>query len=138
MEEFRERESPESEQLRLQECVTAFSKNIRSVGILNQRTCRSRMRFNPEGIQRVVSRTVQDTRACVVNVNWNGDEWNVNTWDRDDNDWNEGDRVFSPETTEFLPLEREFSLQVRASIRLPLFPLSLDLQIALHIFYYRG
>lgn len=43
--------------------------------------------------------TVAGTRAsCVVNVNWNGDEWNVNTWKRDDNDWNAGNRVFSPET----------------------------------------
>lgn len=43
--------------------------------------------------------------AFVVNVFWyQGDgEWNVNTWQRDDNEWNKGNRVFSPETNHFLP-----------------------------------
>ena len=43
--------------------------------------------------------------SCVVNVNRNVDnrKWNVNTWNRDDNRWNAGNRVLSPETTEFLP-----------------------------------
>lgn len=41
--------------------------------------------------------------SCVVNVNWNADDrkWNVNAWDRDNNRWNAGNRVFSPETTKF-------------------------------------
>lgn len=75
----------------------------------------------------------RDTGACVVNVNWNDGEWNVNAWNRDDNKWNEGNRVFSPETTLFLPHEREFSFAILFSIHLFPFPLFLNLQIALRI-----
>ena len=53
--------------------------------------------------------------SCVVNVNWNADyrKWNVNTWKRDDNRWNAGNQVFSPETAEVLPsfIWREFCFQ---------------------------
>lgn len=42
----------------------------------------------------------------MVYVNWNSwnEGWNVNTWPRDDNEWNAGNRVFSPDTGyEMLP-----------------------------------
>ena len=44
--------------------------------------------------------------SCVVNVNWNADnrKWNVNTWRRDDDRWNAGNRAFSPETNSNYPL----------------------------------
>lgn len=38
-----------------------------------------------------------------MNANWNGDVWDVNDWNRDDNRWNQGNRVFSPENYGFLP-----------------------------------
>lgn len=46
--------------------------------------------------------------SFVVNVNWNADgaEWSVDAWHRDDNWWNAGNRVLSPETPEFLPRSR--------------------------------
>lgn len=52
----------------------------------------------------------------VVNVNWNDGKWNVNTWQRDDNEWNDGNRVFSPENEMFLPalLSGSFLLQALA------------------------
>ncbi len=40
----------------------------------------------------------------VVNANWNDVSWNVNEWQRDDNTWNDGNRVFSPENGGFLPM----------------------------------
>lgn len=43
--------------------------------------------------------------SSVVNGNWNGDnaKWNANAYDRDDNRWNAGGLVFSPETADVLP-----------------------------------
>ena len=40
----------------------------------------------------------------MVNVNWNADnrKWNVNTYNRNDNRWNTGNRVFSLETIKVL------------------------------------
>lgn len=40
-----------------------------------------------------------------VNVNWNSGngQWNVNVWRLDDNTWNAGNRVVSPETPGVLP-----------------------------------
>lgn len=57
-----------------------------------------------------MAQAVQGTRkdSCVVNVNWNSfnSEWNVNTWNRDENDWNAGNRIFSPETSGFFSGKR--------------------------------
>lgn len=52
-----------------------------------------------------VTESFEYESAFVINVNWNAGngEWNVNTWQRDDNEWNAGKRVFSPETNHFLP-----------------------------------
>ena len=78
-----------------------------------------RIRYSPANSQGAVVWVVPDT-YFVVNVNWNSSnrEWNVNTWQRDDNRWNEGKRVFSPETISVLPtLVREFSFPIPSSMR---------------------
>lgn len=64
------------------------------------------MRFNLESILKVVAWKISGMREFVVNVNWNGSDWNVNTWYRNDNSWNAGNRIFSPETINFLPRSR--------------------------------
>ncbi len=60
----------------------------------------SQIRFNPESIQGMVIWMVSCVRISsvlrAVNVNWNGDGWNVNANSVENPDrWNDGNRVFS-------------------------------------------
>lgn len=79
--------------------------------------------------------------AFVVNVNWNSwnGNWNVNTYKRDDNKWNDGVRVFSPETIKFLPwlIARKFLFAVLFAILLSAFRLRLSLLRELRISYHQ-
>lgn len=62
-------------------------------------------------------------KVVAVNVNWNDDEWNVNTNDFDyDNPWNEGNVFLYPDTTCFLPnYFREFLFSVEIFISMLFF-----------------
>ncbi|MEA3323516.1 MAG: hypothetical protein U9Q12_04815 [Patescibacteria group bacterium] len=60
----------------------------------------SQVKYNPASIQRMVAVKIfcikSDGVLRAVNCNWNGDGWNVNANSVDDpNEWNDGNRVFS-------------------------------------------
>lgn len=80
-------------------------------------TSRFQIRYNPESSRARESRgggiDGMAYEICAVNVNWNGDGWNVNANSVDNpNRWNEGNQVFSRNYL-FSPVAfwREFLIQ---------------------------
>ncbi len=52
---------------------------------------------------------IQNTRVVAVNVNWNGDEWNLNAYTLDyNNRWNADNHFFSLDTRIFLSFYERF------------------------------